>query len=178
MLAHFSQFNRLLKLAYRLSQGPSLPPDNPFPASIDAITGLFDIVDELDCFLRNILLAKESACAILCAGLRTTWSYTSRVCIAPMRRAFDSRLLLLTTHVDNAIFCSPLTTHTFTLGDCSDNVGRHSIHRAVYDGHRQGQARSVEDATHFVPSVPWLEEEKKEGHQVIGHRVDVHFSSY
>lgn len=62
LLSHFSQFNRLLNLEYRLSQGHPLPQENPFPAAlIDAVSGYNYLVNNLGFTASNILVVGESA---------------------------------------------------------------------------------------------------------------------
>lgn len=62
MMSHFPQFNRVLNVEYRLSQGPPLLIENPFPAAlIDAVTAYDYLVDELGFSPQNILVMGESA---------------------------------------------------------------------------------------------------------------------
>jgi acetyl esterase/lipase len=61
MLARFPQFNRILNIEYRLSQGPPWPQENPFPAAlIDVIAAYSYLVNGLFLQPSNILVMGES----------------------------------------------------------------------------------------------------------------------
>ena len=67
---HNQQFTRAFQLEYRLSQGPPLPSENPFPAAlIDAVAGYHYLVKVMGFNPSNILLVGESAGAGLAITL-------------------------------------------------------------------------------------------------------------
>ncbi|THG98512.1 hypothetical protein EW026_g3676 [Hermanssonia centrifuga] len=62
ILKRFPQFSRLLSLEYRLSQGHTLPIENPFPAGlIDATAAYNYLVNDLGFKPSNILVMGDSA---------------------------------------------------------------------------------------------------------------------
>ncbi|KAF7798389.1 hypothetical protein EIP86_009610 [Pleurotus ostreatoroseus] len=70
LLMHNQQFTRAFQLEYRLSQGPPLPSENPFPAAlIDAVAGYHYLVKVMGFNPSNILLVGESAGAGLAITL-------------------------------------------------------------------------------------------------------------
>lgn len=62
MLKSFPQFSRLFSPEYRLSQGPPLPIENPFPAAlIDAVAAYSYLINDLGFKPANILVSGDSA---------------------------------------------------------------------------------------------------------------------
>ncbi|KAJ3554231.1 hypothetical protein NM688_g3214 [Phlebia brevispora] len=62
MLRHNQEFSKAFQIEYRLSQGPPLPHENPFPAAlIDAVAGYHYLVKVMGYKPSNILLMGESA---------------------------------------------------------------------------------------------------------------------
>lgn len=62
MVSNLPEFSRVLSLEYRLSQGPPLPIENPFPAAlVDATAAYAYLVRTLGFKPSNILVAGESA---------------------------------------------------------------------------------------------------------------------
>lgn len=61
MLSRFPQFSRALNVEYRLSQGPPLPQENPFPAAlIDMITAYDYLINGLGFAPHNIFITGDS----------------------------------------------------------------------------------------------------------------------
>lgn len=62
MLAHYTQFSRLLNVEYRLASGAPWNVENPFPAAlIDAIHAYNYLVNELHFRPENVMVVGESA---------------------------------------------------------------------------------------------------------------------
>ncbi|KAJ7301860.1 alpha/beta-hydrolase [Mycena olivaceomarginata] len=99
LLEHVPQFSRIFAMEYRLAVGPPFPTANPFPAAlIDVISGYRYLVEEVGFEPNNIIIAGDSAGAIL------AYQLTRHLAIEDFPNLCNAgALLLLSPSADSAL---------------------------------------------------------------------------